>query len=64
MRNSELTDLYDEHAAAIYGFLLNVTRDPEIAKDLLQEVFLKVSRRLPLNKVEDELAAMKRKLGL
>ncbi len=41
----ELESLYDEHAQALFAFLLNFTRDEEDTRDVLQEVFLKIARR-------------------
>ncbi len=46
MADEFLEELYDEHAGAVYGFLLNVTHHREEAKDLLQEVYLKAARKL------------------
>lgn len=40
-----LEQLYDEHADALFGFLLNLTRKEADARDLIQELFLKVARR-------------------
>jgi len=37
--------LYDEHATALYGFLLNLTRNETDTRDLLQELFIKVARQ-------------------
>jgi len=42
--NSELERLYDEHAQALFAFLLNLTRDEADTRDLLQEVFIKLVR--------------------
>jgi RNA polymerase sigma-70 factor (ECF subfamily) len=39
----DLGRLYDEHAEALYGFLLNLTRDEEATKEALQEVFAKLA---------------------
>jgi RNA polymerase sigma-70 factor (ECF subfamily) len=36
--------LYDEHASALFAFLLNLTRDEADTRDLLQEVFIKLAR--------------------
>jgi len=44
MRGTELERLYDEHAQALYAFLLNLTRDEADTRDLLQEVFVKLAR--------------------
>ena len=40
----DLERLYDEHAQPLYAFLLNLTRDEEDTRDLLQEVFVKLAR--------------------
>jgi RNA polymerase sigma-70 factor (ECF subfamily) len=40
----ELERLYDEHAQALYAFLLNFTRHPADTRDLLQEIFVKLAR--------------------
>ncbi|MGD0016230.1 MAG: sigma-70 family RNA polymerase sigma factor [Verrucomicrobiia bacterium] len=42
---SELERLYDEHAQALFAFLLNFTRHEADARDVLQEVFLKLANR-------------------
>lgn len=41
-----LAELYDAHGQALYAFLLQLTHSGDDAADLLQEVFLKVARRL------------------
>ena len=41
----DLERLYDEHASALFGFLLNLTRNEADTRDLLQEVFIKLARR-------------------
>ncbi len=43
-RGPELERLYDEHAQALYAFLLNLTRDEADTRDLLQEIFVKLAR--------------------
>ncbi len=40
-----MESLYDEFAPAVYAFALQLTRDPEASKDILQDVFLRLSRR-------------------
>ena len=40
-----LDRLYDEHAQALYSFLLNFTRSEADTHDLLQELFLKLAHR-------------------
>ena len=42
---SELERLYDEHAQALFAFLLNFTRDESDTRDLLQEIFIKLARQ-------------------
>lgn len=37
--------LYDEHAQALFAFLLNFTRDENDTRDVLQEIFIKVARQ-------------------
>ncbi len=41
----ELERLYDAHAQALFGFLLNFTRNEADTRDLLQEVFIKLARQ-------------------
>lgn len=41
---SDLQRLYDEHAQALFAFLLNFTRDEEDTHDLLQEIFTRLAR--------------------
>jgi len=42
---SELQRLYDEHAQALFAFLLNFTRDENDTRDLLQEIFTRIARQ-------------------
>jgi RNA polymerase sigma-70 factor, ECF subfamily len=39
-----LSDLYDAHADALYGYVLNLTRSPAESEDILHDLFLKVAR--------------------
>src|SRR5262245_22714502 len=41
----EIERLYDDHAQALFGFLLNFTRDEADTRDVLQEVFIKLARQ-------------------
>ena len=53
--------LYDEHAQALFAFLLNFTRHEEDTRDLLQEVFVKLAKRPDLlDHVRDERAFLLR----
>ena len=42
---SDLERLYDEHAPALFAFLLNFTRDEEDTRDVLQEIFVRLARQ-------------------
>src|SRR5262245_876957 len=53
--------LYDEHAQALFAFLLNLTRNETDTRDLLQELFVKLAQRSDLLKgVRDERAFLLR----
>jgi len=43
-RGPEIERLYDEHAQALYAFLLNLTRNEADTRDLLQDIFVKLAR--------------------
>jgi len=43
--DEELSRLYDAHAAALFGYLLNLTRDETDTRDLLQSLFCQLARR-------------------
>jgi len=43
--SSDLERLYDDHAQAVFAFLLNLTRHEADTRDLLQELFIKLARR-------------------
>jgi len=53
--------VYDEHAQAVFAFLLNFTRHEADTRDLLQEVFVKLAKRPELlERVRDERAFLLR----
>lgn len=55
--NTSLARLYDEHAAALFAFLLNFTRDEEDTRDVLQDIFIKLARQPELlSSARDERA--------
>jgi RNA polymerase sigma-70 factor (ECF subfamily) len=57
----DLERLYDEHAQAVFAFLLNFTRHEADTRDLLQEVFVKLAKRPELLEgVRDERAFLLR----
>lgn len=41
-----LTDLYDAYAPRVYGLLVRLTRSRDLAEDLLQETFLRMTRTI------------------
>ena len=41
----ELARAYDEHAPALFAFLLNLTRNEADTRDLLQDLFVKLARQ-------------------
>ncbi len=53
----DLERIYDEHAQALFAFLLNFTRDENDTRDLLQEIFTRLAREPGLLKgARDERA--------
>ena len=57
----ELERLYDDHAPALFAFLLNFTRNDADTRDLLQELFVKLARQPALlDGVRDERAFLLR----
>jgi RNA polymerase sigma-70 factor (ECF subfamily) len=42
---SDLEAVYEAHAQAVFAFLLNLTRNKEDTRDLMQELFLKLGRQ-------------------
>jgi len=56
-RPGDIERLYDEHASSLFAFLLNFTRNESDARDLLQEIFVKISREPQLlENVQNERA--------
>jgi RNA polymerase sigma-70 factor (ECF subfamily) len=42
---AEFDQIYSAYAGSVFGFALNLTRDTEAAREVLQEVFLRAIRR-------------------
>ncbi len=58
---ADLERLYDEHAQALFGFLLNLTRNEADTRDLLQDTFVKLAQQPALlADVRDERAFLLR----
>jgi RNA polymerase sigma-70 factor, ECF subfamily len=58
---ADLERLYDDHAQALFAFLLNLSRNEADTRDLLQEIFVKLARRPDLmNEVREERAFLLR----
>src|ERR1051326_5515196 len=58
---ADLARLYDDHAQALFAFLLNLTRHEADTRDLLQELFAKLARQPePLAAVRDPRAFLLR----
>jgi RNA polymerase sigma-70 factor (ECF subfamily) len=54
---NELERLYEDHAQALFAFLLNLTRSESDTRDVLQDVFVKLAREPELlNSARDERA--------
>jgi RNA polymerase sigma-70 factor (ECF subfamily) len=61
MAQTDFERRYDEHAQALFAFLLNFTRHEADTRDLLQELFVKLARRPELLEgVRDERAFLLR----
>ena len=61
MAQADIERLYDEHAQALFAFLLNFTRHEADTRDLLQELFVKLASRPELlDDVRDERAFLLR----
>ena len=54
---------WTDHHNEIYGFLVRTTRDPEVAEDLLQEAFLRLTREVRANRTPDNIRAWLYRVG-
>ena len=58
---ADLARLYDDHAQALFAFLLNLTRHESDTCDILQELFIKLARQPDLREgLRDERAFLLR----
>ena len=58
---ANLERLYDDHAQALFAFLLNFTRDEADTRDVLQDIFVKLARQPSLlDSARDERAFLLR----
>src|ERR1035441_906942 len=61
MAQTDFERLYDDHAQAVFAFLLNLTRHEADTRDLLQELFVKLAKQPEvLDGVRDERAFLLR----
>ncbi|MBV6644798.1 MAG: RNA polymerase sigma-70 factor [Cyclobacteriaceae bacterium] len=49
---TEFRDVYEQYHQRVFGFILSLTNDREQAKDILQEVFIKVWEELQRREIE------------
>ena len=61
MPSPDIERLYDDHAQALFAFLLNLTRNEADTRDVLQEVFIKLAQQSEmLDGVREERAFLLR----
>jgi RNA polymerase sigma-70 factor (ECF subfamily) len=46
MNDDELEAVYDAHASGLFHYLVTITKTETDARDLLQELFIRLARRL------------------
>jgi RNA polymerase sigma-70 factor (ECF subfamily) len=54
---------YMQHRAAVVRHLTSVTRDPDVAEDLMQEAFLRLAREVEAGRTPDEAGAWLHRVG-
>ena len=52
-----LTAIYEERRAELFGFLLRMTRDRDVADDLLQDTFIRLIKEARAGRMPDEVRA-------
>jgi len=48
---------YDEHAERLHGFTVAAVRDPDVARDIVQEAFVRLTSQLRTGRPPDNVAA-------
>ena len=54
---AELSELYLQHRGEILAFLIPMTRDPEVAEDILQDTFIRLVREARAGRMPDNVRA-------
>jgi RNA polymerase sigma factor (sigma-70 family) len=57
MENIFVVDAYTEHRGALYGYLVALTRDVDIAEDAVQEAFTRLTREVRADRAPDNVRA-------
>jgi RNA polymerase sigma factor (sigma-70 family) len=55
--DAEVMRVWADHHGEIFAFLVRTTRDPEVAEDLLQEAFLRLTREARADRMPDNARA-------
>ena len=54
---------WTDHHAEVFAFLVRTTRDPEVAEDLLQEAYLRLTREVRADRTPDNVRAWLYRVG-
>ena len=58
-----VVDAWTDHHQELFAFLVRTTRDPEVAEDLLQESFLRLTREIRAGRAPDNVRAWLYRVG-
>ncbi len=61
--DAEVMRAWSDHHGEIFAFLVRTTRDPEVAEDLLQEAFLRLTREARADRLPDNTRAWLYRVG-